>query len=333
LNAEIAATPGVLASSQSWAAVPLSSDDEQRFWMANEEKPTTQNGMKWAVKYLVDPSYLQVMQIPLMSGRFFTDQDNEKAPKVIVIDQAFAQRYFGHENPVGKVLNLEGFEKPLEIVGVVGHVNQWGFDRDDQSLREQLYMPFMQMNDQSMVQASMGSMVLLRTQGDVPGIFESIHRSITRVNSGNTVYGSESMKEIIADTLANRRFSMILFEIFAGMALLLASIGLYGVIAYAVGQRTHEFGVRMALGARASDILRLVLAGGGKLVGIGIALGLIAAALLGRFMSSLLLGISTTDPMTYGTVAGLLLFVAVIACLVPARRATKVDPMVALRYE
>ena len=333
LMSEIESTPGVVAASCSWAAIPLSSDDEQLFWMQNEAKPTTQNGMKWAVKYVVEPNYLKVMETPLLSGRFFTAQDDEHSPAVAIVDDVLAKRYFGSESPIGRILNLEGYEKPVEIVGVVKHVNQWGLDKDDHMLREQLYLPFMQMSDQAMKQAALGTTVMVRMDPKNPGVFDAVHRAMMKIDNSITIYGPQTMNEVITESLASRRFSMILFEVFAGIALLLASIGLYGVIAYAVGQRTHEFGVRMALGARASDILRLVLAGGGKMVAIGIAVGLTAAALLGRLMSSLLLGVSSTDPLTYGAVSALLLLVAVCACLVPARRATKVDPMVALRYE
>ena len=333
LNAQIAATPGVQYASQSWAAIPMLTDDEHRFWLQNEEKPATQNGMKWALKYVVDPSYLQVMQLQLLSGRFFTERDDEHAPLVTVVDDALAHRYFGSESPVGKLLNLEGYDNQVEIIGVVGHVNQWGLDQDAQHLREQMYLPFMQMADPVMKQAAFGSSVMVRTRPGASGIFEAIHRSLTKVNSSITVYGAQTMDQIIADTLANRRFSMILLEIFAGLALLLASIGIYGVISYVVGQRTHEFGVRMALGARGSDILRLVLARGGKLALAGIGVGLVASPLLTRLMTSLLSGVGNTDPLTYAVVSAVLIAVALLACWIPARRATKVDPMVALRYE
>jgi predicted permease len=333
LMGEIESMPGLRSGSLSWAAVPFAQDDEQRFWMQNEEKPASQNGMKWAVKYVVDPPYLKVMETPLLAGRFFTAQDDEHAPMVAVVDNVLAKRYFGNVSPVGQLLNLEGYPKPVEIVGVVKHVNQWGFDKDDQMLREQLYLSFMQMPDQWMKQAALGTTVMVRTDSNTPGAFESVHRAVTKISSGNTVYSPQTMNEAISESLANRRFSMILFEIFAGIALLLASIGLYGVIAYVVGQRTHEFGVRMALGARASDILGLVLKGGGKLALMGVGMGLLGAAALSRFMSHMLSGVAGTDPLTYAAVAGVLLTVAVLACWVPARRAMKVDPMVALRYE
>ena len=333
LNAEITSTPGIQSTSLSWAAIPFSSDDEQLFWKQDEAKPSSQNGMKWAIKYVVDPTYLDVMGITLQRGRFFTPQDDEHSPMVAVIDDVLARRYFGNENPIGKVLNLEGYPKPAEIVGVVSHVNQWGLDRDANLLREQMYLSFMQMPDQWMKQAALGTTVMVRTQPNAPAVFEAIHRAVVKANNGNTVYSAQTMNEMIAETLANRRFSLILFELFAGLALGLASIGIYGVISYIVGQRTHEFGVRMALGARTTDILKLVLGGGGKLALIGIAIGLAAAPFLTRLMQSLISGVRTIDPMTYAAVTVLLMTVAIGACWLPARRATKVDPMVALRYE
>jgi predicted permease len=308
-------------------------DDEIRFWLQNEEKPETQGSMKWALKYVVDPSYLQVMQLQLLRGRFFTEDDDEHAPQVAVIDDALAHRYFGSDDPVGKVLNFERYEQPVEIVGVVRHVNQWGLDIDGQRLLEQVYLPFMQMPDETMKLAALGSTAIVRTQSGAPGLFDAIHHSLTRINSGNTVYGTETMNQVIADTLEDRHFLMIMLEIFAGLALLLASIGIYGVISYVVGQRTHEFGVRMALGARAADILKLVLSGGGKLALIGISVGLFTAPFLTRLMKSLISGVGAIDPITYGLVTMLLMVVALAACWLPARRATKVDPMVALRYE
>jgi predicted permease len=333
LNDQIAGTPGVQHVSQSWAAIPMLTDDEIRFWLQNEEKPATQGAMKWALKYVVDPAYLQAMQIRLLRGRFFTEHDDEHAPQVAVIDDSLARRYFGNDNPVGKLLNFEGYEKPVEIIGVVGHVNQWGLDVDAQHLLEQVYLPFMQMPDDTMKLAALGSAAIVRVRPGTPDAFDAIHRSLTRVNPGNTVYAAETMNQIISDTLANRRFSMIMLETFAGLALLLASIGIYGVISYVVGQRTHEFGVRMALGARAADILKLVLSGGGKLALIGIGIGLFTAPFLTRLMKSLISGVGALDPVTYGLVTALLMIVALAACWLPARRATKVDPMVALRYE
>lgn len=333
LEDSFAAIPGIESTSYSWAAIPLFTDDEVQFWMQNEERPSTQNQMKWALKYVVDPAYIGVMGLNLKSGRFFQPQDDEHAPKVAVVDDLLAHRYFGNENPVGKLLNLEGYDQPVEVVGVVGHVVQWGLDRDEQYLREQLYLPFMQMPDQHMRQAALGTIVIVRTRTDDSSVMESVHKTVVGADSGNTVYAPQTMNSIISATLANRRFSMILFEIFSGLALLLASIGIYGVISYVVGQRTHEFGVRMALGARTSDILRLVLGRGGKLALTGIVVGLIAAPALTRFMSSLLAGVGNIDLITYTVVATLLIAVALLACWIPARRATKVDPMVALRYE
>jgi predicted permease len=325
--------PGIQAVSFSWGALPLSSDDEWLFWIDGQPKPANENDMNWALNYVVEPDYLKVMEIPLRRGRFFTALDDERAPKVAVIDDALAAKFFPAEDPVGKRLHINnGTGELVEIVGVVGHVKQWSLDADGKELQAQLYTPFMQLPDQPMAQSASGLGVLVRSQGAAP-VFESLRRASAEMSSKQVVFGGQTMKGIVADSLANRRFSMIVLGIFAGVALLLASVGIYGVVSYAAGQRTQEIGVRMALGAKRSEVLRLVLAQGAGMASLGAAIGLAAALGLTRVMGTLLFAVSAADPLTYLCVVGLLFAVSVAACWLPARRAARMNPVDALRYE
>jgi predicted permease len=274
------------------------------------------------------------MTIPLKRGRLLTPQDDEHSPLVVVIDESFANRYFSHQDPIGRHINIKGIDKPLEIVGVVGHVKQWGLDSDDrETLHAQFYCPFMQMADSEMRQTTGGVNVLLRSGQVYQATFDSIRNAVTSMNSEQFIFDVQTFDEIISRSLAAQRFSMILLGVFAAVALVLASVGIYGVISYIVGQRTHEIGIRLALGAERLHILRLILGRGGILALAGVALGLASALALTRLMASLLYGVRATDPLTFAGVAMLLTLVALVACYIPARRATKVDPMVALRYE
>lgn len=251
-----------------------------------------------------------------------------------MIDDVFARKYFGNEDPIGKRLNVDDYDKPAEIVGVVGHVKQWGLDADDtHALRAQVYLSFMQMPDIAIALVYAGTGVVVRSDGATPALFDSIRHAVQKMNSQNVVYGAQTMDEIISESLAARRFSMILLGVFAALALLLSSVGIYGVTSYVVGQRTHEIGIRMALGAQREDVMRLVLGQGTRLALAGVAMGLVAALGLTRLMANLLYGVSATDPLTFAGVAIILTIVALAACYIPARRAMRVDPIVALRYE
>ena len=321
--------PGVQGVAFSWGAAPLQGDDEWQFWIDGQPKPASENDMNWAIDYVVDYDYLKIMGIPLKSGRFFTAQDDEHAARVAVVDEVLANQFFAGQNAIGKRLHLNNGEI-VEIIGVVGHVKQWGLDTDDkETLRAQLYTPFMQLPAEGI---GGGAGVVVRS--DQPAkVFESIRQANNQMSSDQVVSGAQTMSEVIASSLAERQFSMILFGIFAALALLLASIGIYGVVSYLAGQRTHEIGVRMAMGARRRDVLRLVLGQGLKMAFLGVAVGIAAALALTRLMANLLFGVSATDPITFAGVGIILTFVALLACFVPARRATRVDPIVALRYE
>jgi predicted permease len=335
LNDALAATPGVTASSLSWGAMPMDSDDEDLFWIEGHPKPATELEMNWALSYVVQESYREVMRVPLERGRFITRQDEENSPRVVVVDDVFARQYFPGADPIGKHIFLQAKKCRAEIVGVVGHVKQWGLDTDDtEPLRAQLYFPYMQLPDEAMDPSSWsGTGALVRFEPGTALSAEAIRAALKKLSGEHVVYGVQTMNEIIAASLGARQTSMILLGVFAGLALLLASVGIYGVISYLVGQRTQEIGVRVALGARPADVLRLVLGAGLRLALIGVGIGLVAAAGLTRLMGTILYGVSATDPVTFAGVAIVLLGVAAGACYVPARRAMNVDPMVALRYE
>jgi len=334
IQSRLGTTPGVKAVSLTWAAVPLSSDDEELFWMEGQPKPASESDMSWAISYVVQEDYLKVMGIPLQRGRFFTAQDREHSGHVIVIDDVFARKFFGDQDPIGKRLNLVSLGGAAEIVGVVGHVKQWGLDSDDkQSLRAQLYSSYLQAPDEIMRLSSTGTGALLRIDGNAAATAGAIRKALKEISSEHLMVKVQAMEEIIADSLAARRVSMIVLCVFATLALGLASMGIYGVISYLVGQRTREIGIRMALGAKQSDVLRQVLGESMKMTVAGILIGLLAALGLTRLMANLLFGVSATDALTFAGVGIILTSVALAACLVPARRAMRVDPIIALRYE
>jgi len=338
LDAKIASTPGVQAMSETWGAMPLGADDENVFWLDGQPKPASQNEMSWALDYIVEPGYLQTMGIPLRRGRFFTPQDNERAPRVVVIDDVFARKFFGNRDPLGRgvMLNdsLKNAGTRAEIVGVVGHVNQWGLDSDDtEQVRAQLYMPCMQMPDEFFSLVPGGISVVVRAANTTAGLLDGIRSTSRQMSSDQVIYAAQTMGEIISDSLAARRFSMILLGIFAALALLLSSVGIYGVISYLVGQRTQEIGIRVALGARRWDVLRLVLSHSVKMAVLGVVIGVAASLALTRLMAKMIYGVSATDPLTFVAVAAVLMFVALSASYIPARRAMRVDPIVALRNE
>jgi predicted permease len=332
LHDQLASVPGVKAVSLSGASLPFMGDDDELFWIEGQPRPANDQDMNWTLRYTIEPDYFEAMTIPLKQGRLLTAQDNEHSPLVAVVDESFADKFFPHQDPVGKHINLKGADRPLEIVGVVGHVKQWGLDQDDkESLHAQLYCPFTQLSDSAVQRTTGGVDVILRSNATPGAALDSIRRAMT--TGEQFIYDERPFDEIIAKSLATQRFAMILLGIFAALALLLASIGIYGVISYVVGQRTQEIGIRLALGAQRLHILRLILGRGGILALAGVGLGLAAALGMTRLMASLLYGVRATDPLTFAGVAVLLTLVALAACYIPARRATKVDPMVALRYE
>jgi predicted permease len=336
-NARIAAAPGVDAVSFSWAALPMSSDDEELFWLDGEPKPQSQNAMHWAIRYIVEPGYLKAMGIPLLKGRFLASNDDEHAPRAVVVDDVFARKFFGNDDPVGKRIHLEQFDEPAIVVGVVGHVNQWGLDNDAVNpLRAEVYQAMMQLPERQLGLVMMGMDVVVHSSYNADTGFQSIRNTVVQMNHEQVVYNPQTMEALIADSVAGRRFSMILLAAFAGTALLLASIGMYGVVSYLVAQHTREIGVRMALGADRKNVFRWVLTRGGRLAVSGAVIGIVAALALTQVISSfssLLYGVRAYDPWTLAAVIVLMMVVALAACYLPARRAMRIDPMQVLRTE
>ncbi|MGD0127174.1 MAG: ABC transporter permease [Terriglobia bacterium] len=334
LDRTLDSIPGMQAVSLTWGAFPLSGEDDEQFWFEGQPKPPSESEMNWALSYVVEPGFLKAMGIRLERGRFLSEQDNEHSPPVIVIDDVLAQKFFPGQDPLGKRLHLNGFDQLAEIVGVVGHVKQWGLDSDEANpLRAQIYHSFMQLDDAPLKLSVPGIGVVVRFSNAPAGLENAIRRVTGEMSEDRVLWDFETIEEIIADSLAAKRFAMILLGAFAVAAVLLASIGIYGVISYFVGQRTHEIGVRIALGAQRVNVLGLVVGQGFALTLAGIGCGLAGALGMTRFLSSLLYGVRPTDPLTFLAVSALLTAVALAACYIPARRASRVDPIVALRHE
>jgi predicted permease len=267
-------------------------------------------------------NYFRTMQIPLISGRFFSDQDNLETSQVAIIDQKFAQRFWPHNDAVGKHLWFDP-KKPITIVGVVGVVKQYGLDTDGKIAA---YFPLQQDLDR-------GTFLVARSSSDDAGLSKAIIGEIHAVDPAVVIYGIRTMNDRLHDSLARQRFSSTMLGAFALFALLLAAVGLYGVMSYLVSQSTHDIGILVALGARREDILALVVRQGMQLTLIGIFAGLVGAAALTRVIASLLFGVSATDAATFLAVPALLALVAFAATVIPAWRASTVEPMVALREE
>ncbi len=278
----------------------------------------------------ISPDYFRTMGIPLLKGRAFTERDVKDQPPVLIINETLARRFFAGEDPLGKRIII-GFDPidnpnspPREIVGVVGDVRHAGLDVKSGA---EYYVPYLQAPERNM------DLVVRATPGSPPSTAASIRSAIREVDKDQYIPDIQPMEQLLAESVARRRFSMLLTGLFAALALTLAAVGIYGVISYSVTQRTHEIGVRIALGARTQDVLRLVVGQGMILTSIGVAVGVAVALVVTRVMVSLLYGVSATDPTTFAGISLLLTMVALVACYIPARRATKVDPMVALRYE
>lgn len=312
----------------------MTGESDVPFWLEGQPKPASDNDMPFALFYLIDPAYQPAMRIPTQRGRFFNDRDDEHAPAVIVIDSEFARKYFPNENPVGKYLNLGVFEIHAEIVGVVGHVEQWGLgSREHPNLQAQLYMPVWQLPDKFWPLLANGSGYVARTSGAPLGIANGVRQAVEKLDSTAVVYEVSSLQDIVSRSISTQRLTMLLLSVFAALALTLSAVGIYGVISYVAGQRIHEIGVRMALGASPEDVLRMVLGEGMRTTLIGVGFGIAAALGLTRLITKMIYGVGATDPITFAGVAILLIGVALLACYVPARRAMRVDPIVALRYE
>lgn len=338
MHDQIAATPGVESVSFEGGATLMQSDSENYLWIVGTPKPAHVSDLPLLLVHSVEPEYLKTLQVPLKRGRFFTEQDNERTQPVAVIDESLAEKYFAGRDPIGQYLAHPGTgpdqQPPAQIVGVVGHVNQWGLGQDGpEALRNEVYFPFWQTDDKSVVEFARFNTVYVRMSQAGTPTMATLRQRLLQFDSGLVVYDAATLDKVVADSVASKRFTMMLLGAFAAIALLLASIGIYGVLSYLVGQRTQEIGVRMALGAQRSDVLRLIMSDGARMALLGIGIGIVAALGLTRLMASMLFGVRPTDPLTFAAVTLLLGLIALLACYVPAHRAMQVDPNEALRCE
>ncbi|HET9791976.1 MAG TPA: ABC transporter permease [Candidatus Angelobacter sp.] len=333
VTARLQSIPGVEAAATT-TDVMMRDDSETMFYISERPKPAPKD-YSWSMMYITSPAYLKTMKIRQVRGRFFNDHDNLSSSPVIVVDEELAHTLFPNEEAIGHhiVIPFPGAEQPREIIGVVQHVKHWGLVEDATAkFRSEFYMPFDQVPD-SLFGGFSGITYAVRSNLNEQAITTAVKQELRSLDSDIPVYNVSSMDEIISLSIARQRFLGVLLVFFGCAALLLGAVGTYGVISYSVSQRTNEMGIRMALGAQASNILGLVLGRGAKLIACGVGCGLVVALLASRLMASFVFGITARDPVTFGGVGLLLLLVAAAACYVPARRATMVDPMIALRHE
>jgi len=306
------------------------------FWIG-AEKPASLQAAPRVAGFLTGPDYLHAMGIPLLRGRFFTLEDTTNSSCAFVIDTVFAHVYFPDTDPIGQTASV-GFASmgPCRIIGVVGHVKLWGLRDPKLAPQNQLYVALYQDPDQWVATNYPYTSVMVRTPLDLSTLLPAIKKAVSASGNDQPVFDVQTMQQIVSDSMSSQRFPMILLGSFAGLALLLAAVGIYGVISYSVTQRVHEIGIRVALGAESRGIFRMVIGQALRLSVVGLMLGAAAALILTRLLSSfsqLLYGVGANDPATFLSVALLLTGVAILACYIPARRATKVDPIIALRYE
>ncbi len=325
LLGQIRAVPGVKNAS---GVMPLPlSGDTLRTSFEIEGRPMAKSELPRTQIRAVGLDYFQAMRIPLVAGREFTARDDRNAPHVIIINQTLARQFFPNENPIGKHMKpgmaVGKSDSMSEIVGIVGdvkHRNLW------QPADPESYVPY----DQNAI----GEMyVVVRAEGDPMAMLAAMRAQVKALDAELPIYRAKRMEEYVAASVAQRRFTSVLCTVFAGAGLLLAIVGLFGVMSYSVAQRTHELGVRVAVGAAKADILRLILKEGMGITAVGIVVGLVGTLALSSILKNQLYGVSERDPLTFLAVISVLALVALVACYIPARRATRVDPMVALRYE
>ncbi|MDQ6653123.1 MAG: ABC transporter permease, partial [Acidobacteriota bacterium] len=326
LVARIESLPGVRSAA---AVIPLPlSGDMFRISFEIEGRPTAKGEQASADFFAITPGYFKTLGIAQLKGREFSEHDDKQAPGVMIVNQTFAQKFFPNEDPIGKHIRpgiSTDEDKPAmrEIIGLVADVKNRNLSSE---FRPGYFLPTAQIPFNEMT-------VVVKTTGDPHALISAVQREVTAMDKELPVFNVKTMDEYLAASVASPRFNTTLLAIFAAVALVLTIVGLYGVMSYSVAQRTNEIGIRMALGAQTRDVLRLIVAQGFKMVLLGLAIGLVGAFSLMRVIASLLFGVTTKDPLTFIAVAALLAFVALLACYLPARRAARIDPLVALRYE
>ena len=309
-------------------------NDFAPFWPGSHETTPVAEAPR-VLMYWTGPDYISAMKIPLLQGRYFTAQDSTNSERVTVVDNVLAEKYFAGKNPIGEsiTINLWGSAR---IIGVVGHIRHSGLGDPAALTQVQAYAPLAQFPDKFVRSVYGGLTFVVRTPLDGASILPQIEAAVSGQTGGQPIYEIHTMQDIIADSMTAQRFPMIFLGVFAGLALLLASIGLYGVVSYSIAQRVREIGIRMALGAERSRIFQMVIRQGIQLAVAGVVIGAAATLFLVHAVSSfshLLYGVGTSDPATFLCVSLVLLTVAILACWLPARRATHVNPMIALRNE
>ncbi|HKY27252.1 MAG TPA: ABC transporter permease [Pyrinomonadaceae bacterium] len=322
----IAAIPGVIDAG-AINTLPLGKGPSFRFRVEGRP-PTTPDKWPPANLRVASPNYFRTMKVPVLQGRSFTERDNEQAPRAIIVNQALAQQNFASESPIGKRLNFGNTDEnkqPIwsEIVGVVANVRSLELKEEP---KPEIYLSSLQ-------DPSWGMSLVIRTTTEPEALAPTVRQAVTEVDKSVPISEVKAMDHVVAESVMQPRFNMVLLTLFSSIALLLSAAGIYGVTAYSVTQRTHELGIRLALGAQLRDVLALIMRQGMIVILIGLVIGLAASFAFMRLLRSLLFGVTLTDPVTFAAISLLLTVVALLACYIPARRATKVDPVIALRYE
>jgi predicted permease len=334
LLARIREVPGVEAADLTNIVLLSGGDNGGPFWIGTRQPATLQEAPH-ALYFWTGPDYPKTMGLPLLQGRFFTPGDRIGTDKVVVIDSVLANRFFPNQNPVGQTLTVAHWGA-ARIVGVVGHVHNWGLDDPGTYLPQQIYIPAYQLPD-SMVTDFFRTLTVIVRSALPPGeLMPAIRNVVFTSGPDQPVYEVKTIDEVVSESMATRNIAILLLGVFAGLALLLSSVGIYGVVSYSVMRRTQEIGIRMALGADRSRVFRMIVGQGIGMAGAGLGFGVLAAIALVRLLPSfshLLYGVGQIDPLTLFCVSVGLLLVAVAACLLPASRAMRTDPMWALRTE
>jgi putative ABC transport system permease protein len=317
----VRAIPGVV-SAAAISSLPLSGTVQSGSFQIEGRQQQPGQPFPHGDRWVASERYFETMQIPLREGRLFNQLDRSDSPPVVIVDEALARKYWPDESALGKRIMVNGTTR--EIIGIVGHVRHLSLDGTEDRVQ---YYGNLQQNPAS------GSYIVVRTSRDAVGMASSVRAAIRSVDKDLPVFRVTDMEEMVANSLSQRRLSTVLLAIFAFVAIALSTIGLYGLISYSVTQRTHEIGIRIAIGAARGDVMRMVMGQGMMLVGFGLVAGLVGAFALTRLMTTLLFGVSATDPFIFAVVCGVLLIAAMAAAWIPARRAVRIDPIIALRYE